>query len=135
MRPIIYVFGNPLIKEDSLPIKLIPLLRRAFPSIIFKEIDLFEDIERLGRKINIIDTVFGIKEVELIKDVNGLETQKIYSLHDFDLAHHLKLMKKMKIVDEVNIFGVPNKISEKDAFEQLKKLITKWLNQTKSTSL
>jgi len=118
----IYVFGNPLVKEDSLPLKLIENLRKEFPSIEFKEFDTVEDLE-LDKELNIIDTVKGIKKVELIEDIDKIITDKIYSMHDFDLGYNLKLFKKMKMIDKVRIFGIPSNMDEKVAFEQLKKLI------------
>jgi Ni,Fe-hydrogenase maturation factor len=118
----IYVFGNPLVKEDSLPLKLIENLRKEFPSIEFKEFDTVEDLE-LDKELNIIDTVKGIKKVELIEDIDKIITDKIYSMHDFDLGYNLKLFKKMKMIDKVRIFGIPSDMDEKVVFEQLKKLI------------
>jgi len=118
----IYVFGNPLVKEDSLPLKLIDKLKKEFPSIEFSEFDTVEDLE-LVEELNIIDTVKGIKKVELIEDIDKIITDKIYSMHDFDLGYNLKLLKKMKIIDKVKIFGVPMNISEKEAFDQLCKVI------------
>jgi Ni,Fe-hydrogenase maturation factor len=117
----IYVFGNPLIKEDSLPLKLIDKLRKEFPSLQFKEFDTVEDLQE--KELNIIDTVKGIKKVELIEDLDKVITDKIYSLHDFDLGYNLKLLKKMKMIDKVRVFGVPFRINEKEAFKCLKKLI------------
>ena len=118
----IYVFGNPLVKEDSLPLKLIEKLRREFPSLEFKEFDTVEDLE-LEKELNIIDTIKGIKKVELIEDIDKLVTEKIYSMHDFDLGYNLKLLKKMKMIDKVRIFGIPFDMNEKEAFEQLNKSI------------
>lgn len=121
---VIYVFGNPLVKEDSLPLRLIDKLKKEFPSLQFKEFDTVEDLE-LEKELNIIDTVKGIKKVELIEDIDKIITEKIYSLHDFDLGYNLKLLKKMKMIDKVRIFGIPIKISEEEAFEQLCKVIRK----------
>ena len=121
----IYVFGNPLVREDSLPLKLIAKLRKEFPSLVFKEFDTVEDLE-IEKELNIIDSVKGIKKVELIEDVDSIVTEKIYSMHDFDLGYNLKLLKKMKMVDKVRIFGIPMKINEKEAFEQLSKIIRKF---------
>jgi len=121
----IYVFGNPLVREDSLPLKLIVKLRKEFPSLEFKEFDTVEDLE-LDKELNIIDAVKGIKKVELIEDIDKIITDKIYSMHDFDLGYNLKLLKKMKMVDNVRIFGIPMKIDEKEAFEQLSKIIRKF---------
>jgi Ni,Fe-hydrogenase maturation factor len=120
----IYVFGNPLVKEDSSPLKLIEELKKEFPSLQFKEFDTVEDLE-LEKELNIIDTVKGINKVELIEDIDKIITDKIYSLHDFDLGYNLKLLKKMKMIDKVRIFGIPMKINEKEAFEQLRKVIRK----------
>lgn len=119
----IYVFGNPLVKEDSLPLKLIDKLRKEFPSLEFKEFDTVEDLE-LEKELNIIDTVKGIKKVELIEDIDKIITDKIYSMHDFDLGYNLKLLKKMKMIDKVRIFGIPMKMSENKAFLELCKLLS-----------
>lgn len=118
----IFVFGNPLVREDSLPLKLIDKLRKEFPSLEFKEFDTVEDLD-FDKELNIIDTVKGIKKVELIEDVDKIITDKIYSMHDFDLGYNLKLLKKMKMIDKVRIFGVPIKIDKKKAFSELRKII------------
>jgi Ni,Fe-hydrogenase maturation factor len=117
----IYVFGNPLVREDSLPLKLLDKLRKEFPSLNFKEFDTVEDLTE--RELNIIDAVKGIKKVELIEDIDKIVTEKIYSMHDFDLGYNLKLLKKMKMIDKVRIFGIPLGMDEKEAFEQLCKVI------------
>ena len=118
----VYVFGNPLVKEDSTPLKLIDKLRKEFPSLEFKEFDTVEDLE-LEEELNIIDTVKGIKKVEVIEDIDKIITDKIYSLHDFDLGYNLKLLKKLKMIDRIRIFGVPANMDEKEALKELKLLI------------
>ena len=122
MNEKIYVFGNHLVKEDSLPLKLIDKLRREFPNIEFEEFDTVEDVE-LKKELNIIDSVKGIKKVELIEDLEKIITDKIYSIHDFDLGYNLKLLKKIKMIEKVRILGIPMKINESEAFDQLKKMI------------
>nr|MBA4405224.1 hypothetical protein [Nanoarchaeum sp.] len=67
----IYVFGNPLVKEDSLPLKLIEKLKKEFSSLNFKEFDTVEDLE-FEKELNIIDTVKGIKKVEIIEDLDKI---------------------------------------------------------------
>ena len=114
----VYVFGNPLVKEDSMPLKLIDKLRKEFPYIEFKEFDTVEDLD-LEKELNIIDAVKGIKRVELIEDIDKIITDKIYSLHDFDLGYNLKLLKKMKMIDKVRIFGIPSNMKEKEAMKEL----------------
>ena len=117
----IYVFGNPLVREDSLPLKLLGRLRKKFPSVDFKEFDTTEDLN--DRELDIVDTVKGIKKVELIEDVDKIITDKIYSMHDFDLGQTLKLMKKMKMIDNVRILGIQMGMKEDKAFLELCKLI------------
>ena len=124
MKTKILIFGNPLVEKDRLPFELLNQLRKEFPQIDFREFDAVEDLQNEGRELNIIDAVEGIKKVELIEDIDSLQTSKIYSLHDFDLAYTLKLLKKMKMVDSVRIFGVPIDAKKEVAFKQLKKMIT-----------
>ena len=119
----ILVFGNPIVKVDSVPLKLIGKLREKFPEIEFREFDPNENLENEGRKLNIIDTVEGIERVTLITDIDAIRTQHVYTMHDFDLGHALKILKKLDYIDSVRIFGVPMKISESDAIEQLTSLI------------
>ncbi len=120
---IVYVFGNPLVREDSLPLELIDKLRKEFPSLDFKEFDTVEELQE--RELNIIDTVKGIKKVELIEDIDKIITDKIYSMHDFDLGYNLKLLKKMKMIDKVRIFGIPMNMDKKKAFLELSRLLRK----------
>lgn len=115
----VLIFGNPILKEDSLPIKLIGKLRARFPEVEFKEFDPNENLEKEGRNLKIIDTVEGIKEVMIIRDIDSIKTQRVYTMHDFDLGYSLKLLKKLNYIDTVTIFGVPMKISEKEALSQL----------------
>jgi Ni,Fe-hydrogenase maturation factor len=128
LRPKILVFGNPLLKIDSLPIRIISDLRKKFPEITFKEFDPNENLEKEGRELNIIDTVEGINKATLITDIDSIKTSRLYSMHDFDLGYSLKLLKKLSYIDSVKIFGVPMKISKKEALKQLTDLITSSLS-------
>jgi Ni,Fe-hydrogenase maturation factor len=124
----VLVFGNPLLKQDSMPLKLLASLRKRFPEIEFKEFDPNDDLESEGKTLNIIDTVEGIDKVTLITDIDSIHLQKIYSMHDFDLGYSLKLLKKLKYLDSVRIYGIPMKISKKAALEQLAPLISSSLS-------
>lgn len=119
----ILVFGNPLVKKDRLPIVLTTKLQREFPYIEFKEFDAVEDLHMEGRVLYILDSVEGIENVEVITDIDMLLVNKIYSVHDFDLAYVLKLMKKMEMLDKVTIFGVPTNMRKDVALRQLKQKI------------
>jgi len=124
----ILVFGNPLVRKDSLPPLLIEDLKKLFPQIKFKEFDAIEDLQKEGRKLYLLDAVDGINRVQIITDIDWLVTDKIYSLHDFDLAYTLKLLKKTNKIDKVSIIGVPTNINKEEALEQLKQVITSILS-------
>ncbi len=119
----ILVFGNPLVKKDILPLVLMTKLQREFPQIEFKEFDSAEDLHKEGRILHILDSVEGIDNVEIITDIDILIVNKIYSVHDFDLAYTLRLLKKMGMIEKVTIFGVPIKMRKDLAFQQLKQKI------------
>ena len=121
--PNIYVLGNPLVKEDSLPPKLLPKLKKSFKNINFIELDPTENLPE-ERHFIIIDTIINAKEIAVIKDVDMLGSSPNYSLHDFDLGFNLKLMKKMGKIKDVTIIGLPPKMEEKKALDGLKKVIT-----------
>ncbi|MBU5687848.1 MAG: hypothetical protein KQA41_02445 [Candidatus Aenigmarchaeota archaeon] len=119
----ILVFGNPLVRKDSLPPSLISSLQKIFPKIEFKEFDAVEDLQKEGRNLYILDTVEGIKKVELITNIDILEVNRILSVHDFDLAYTLKLMRNANMIDRVTIIGVPVNISKEEAIEQIREII------------
>lgn len=120
----IYIFGNELLDFDNLPTKLAPKLKKKFPLIDFIIQDPTENIKPSAKgELVIIDTVMGIKEVRVFNNIDEIETEKIYSMHDFDLAFNLKLLKKIGKLKKVTIFGVPSKMNEKIALEQLIKLL------------
>ena len=108
---------------DNLPLKLAPKLQKLFPEIDFVITDPSENISPIDGELIIIDTVENIKNVILIDDIEKLETNKIYSLHDFDLAFNLKLLQKIGKLKRVKIFGVPMEGDEEDVLEQLEKSI------------
>lgn len=124
----ILVFGNPIVEKDSLPLGIIGELSGKFPGIEFKEYDPNENLEKEGRHLDIIDTVEGIKEAKVITDIDSIITSRLYTMHDFDLGHSLKLLKKLGYIDSVRIFGVPMKISRREAIEQLSRLISATLS-------
>lgn len=125
----IYVLGNPLVEEDSLPIQLLPNLREGFREVEFVEIDPTENFPEEDNLI-IIDTVINTDRVRILKDVSKIESQPNYSLHDFDLGFNLKLMKKLGKVKEVNIIGVPPNYNEKEALREIKEIIPSLLSKS-----
>ena len=124
-KPKILVFGNPMVRIDSTPLRIIDRLRECFPGIEFVEFDPNDNLEKEGSKLVIIDTVAGIKDVKLIteKSIDRIRTQKLYSMHDYDLGYNLKLLKKLGYVKKVRIIGIPIGINDKEAVKQVKGVI------------
>ena len=124
----IYVFGNPLLKEDSLPIRLLPKLRESFKDVKFIELDPTETIPSEEHFI-ILDTIINSNEIRILKDIDKIEFSPNYSLHDFDLGFNLKLMKKLGKIKDVTIVGVPPIMELGLALEELKKVISSLLSE------
>lgn len=118
----IYVSGNPLVKKDSVPLKLMKRLQEKFPDIEFQELEPTDNIPE-EKTLHIIDTVIGIDDVQVITDIDKIVTGKVYSLHDFDLGFNLKLLKKAKRIRSVKIIGMPAQMKEEKAFSALVKTI------------
>lgn len=121
----ILVVGNPLLKNDSLPLKILPKLKKVFQEIEFKEIDPSEDFQLEGKNLLIIDSAKGIGKVVLLEDLAKICNGKIFSLHDFDLGMTLKLLKKANLIESVKIICIPWKAQEKYAFLGTAKIIRK----------
>ena len=131
--PIVYLLGNPLVEEDSLPLKLLPKLKKEFKEIHFIELDPTENLPEEKHFI-VIDTIINAKDIMVIRDIGKLEPAPNYSLHDFDLAFNLKLMKKLGKIKDVTIIGLPPGMDEKKAIERLKKVIPSSLSGNASRS-
>jgi len=105
----IYVFGNQLIDEDSVPLKISPKLKKIFPDIKFIQVDPNENFPDANEKdLVIIDTVKGLKKICLIQfsDLEMIKKSPV-SPHDYDLLFHLQLLMKLGKVNSVMIIGLP----------------------------
>jgi hypothetical protein len=122
-KKIIHIFGNILLPFDSLPLKLQPELQAALPEIDFVISDPNENIKPVNKELVIIDTVLDIKEIKIIKNIDQIQDNQTYSMHDFDLGLNLKLLQKIGELEKITIFGVPPDMNKKIALKQLIKLI------------
>ncbi len=102
----IYVFGNPDVEIDSLPIKLLPKLREQFPEITFIILDPNEDWD-IDKDMVIIDTVVGIEELTVFDNLSHFISAPRVSCHDFDAYSNLMFMKKLGKIDSTTIIGIP----------------------------
>lgn len=122
----IYVFGNPLIEEDSLPIKLIPQLKKKFPKVQFIIADPNENFPPTSEKnLIILDAVKGLKEPGIL-DLDDLEktSNTPISPHDYDLLFHLLLLKKRKKLNKATVIGIPLLRGRTKVVRDIKKAIS-----------
>jgi Ni,Fe-hydrogenase maturation factor len=104
----IYIIGNPLVHSDCLPLRILPMLKKIYPRIQFKEADPNENFIPEEGSI-IIDTVKGIDTVTQFDSLDAFETTQSISPHDYDLGLHLRLLQKLHKIQSVRIIGVPQK--------------------------
>ncbi len=119
----IYIFGNPILEFDNLPIQLKPELEKIFPEYNFIITDPNENLKPDNKKLVIIDTIVGINEAIVLDNIDKIQDSPRYSMHDFDLGFNLKLLQKIGELEKVIIFGLPIKSKKKIILEQLVKLI------------
>lgn len=115
----IFIFGNPDFKEDSLPLKILPGLKKKFPEIVFLVKDPNEDFE-LPEDTVIIDVVAGLKEPHIFNSLDDFQTPPRLTLHDFDLFSHLQFLKKIgKLPGKLKIIGLPPQINPQKAIKYI----------------
>ena len=108
---LVYVVGNPLVAEDSMPLRLLPLLRKARPDVSFQPFEPTRMDIPQKKALVFIDTVQDIKKTIHLHGLRALAppSSTPYSLHDFDLAGQLLLLDKFSLLGPVFIVGVPAK--------------------------
>lgn len=124
----IFIFGNPDLDFDSLPLKILPSLKAKFPGINFEIKDPNEELD-IPEELIIIDTVEGIGKVQIFDDLEKFTSHPHVSLHDFDLYSQLKYLKKLGKLKEIKIIGIPPTISEKEALKEIIKLLDSLLKK------
>ena len=103
----IFIVGNALVDEDSMPLRLKSLLQKEFPQIEFIEFDPTENFPEELDEICLIDTVKEINVPQVFTDIDQFINKKGVSMHDFDLAWEMKLLKKTGKLNNIYIIGIP----------------------------
>jgi hypothetical protein len=119
----IWVFGNLDLPEDSLPLKLMPQIQRAFPQIVFRTKDPAEEWDPVPEQLTVIDTVKGLKKVQVFTDLNQFEASPTVTMHDLDLLAELRFLQKLGKLKKITLYGVPHTLSPEAAFTQLEALL------------
>lgn len=118
--PRILVFGNPYLEDDALA----PKVARAL-DIRGVEFHLTAEINDLLEEEYdaVLDVAYGIPRVVILEDLERLQEHRLVSLHDYDVAFFLKLLKAMGRLDTTRIIAIPAGYPEKDAIEETRALI------------
>ena len=119
----VFVFGNPDLQADSLPLRILPALKERCPGAVFKVQDSNEEWEA-PEELTVIDTVLGIDKVKVFDDLEDFASTPRVSLHDFDAATNLRYLQKLgKLPSKIKIIGVPPMISEKEAEDSVASIL------------
>ena len=106
----VYVFGNEGVPEDRKAIEAARKIDRAVDGVSFVFVGPNEDAPFADEdRVVILDTVHGIRDVELIKGdrIDALVLSPRGSVHDFDLAFQLRYLMKIGKLGAVTVIGVP----------------------------
>lgn len=122
----VFIFGNPDLHSDSLPLRILPQLKKIYPCISFEVKDPNENWEVIENSV-VIDTVTNLKKVKLFSDLEHFSNPPRISLHDFDVISHLRYLKKIGRLGQIKIIGLPPMISEKNALDAAKKILANLL--------
>lgn len=122
----VFVFGNPDLPFDSLPLRLLPALREALPEVSFEVLDPNEEWD-VPEHILIIDTVINLIEPQVILGLDAFMSAPRMTCHDFDAYANLMFMKKLGKIDDVTVLSLPPQYDEKDCVSWLVEQIDKEL--------
>ena len=116
----IFVFGNEDLKEDNLPLRILPQLCKKFPEIKFEVKDPNEEWEipsDFTSEITILDTAVGIKVVTSFDGLEKFSKPPRVGMHDFDALTNLRLLQKLGKIKKVKIIAVPPDMNEEEALK------------------
>ena len=114
------VFGNPDVKIDSLVVGLVSELKLRLPEVEFIVEDPSEGLKPpKGGVWVILDVATGIDEIKVFEDLSKLSATRKSSLHDYDVAMELLLLKKIGRLVKVKIVAVPIEMEREKAFKEI----------------
>lgn len=118
----VFVFGNPDLEMDNLPLRILPELRKAFPEIKFVAQDPNEEW-KVEEEMTVLDTAVGIKEIRVFESLEKFSKTSRISMHDFDALTNLRLLQKLGKIKQMKIICLPSGFSEKQALKELHVLL------------
>jgi len=123
----VFVFGNPDIEVDSLPIRLLPSLRETFHDTEFMTLDPNEDWD-VPEDMIVIDTVVNTEKVAVFEDLKAFMAAPRLTCHDFDAYANLMLMMKLGKIRTVRIVGIPPGKQPDEVLPELNKALNTLLS-------
>lgn len=116
----VFVFGNPDVPQDSLPVRLLPALRKKFPAIDFQVKDPNEEWEISENEVlTIIDSAEGIREVTVFDSLERFVAAPRLTMHDFDALANLRLLQKLGKIKKIKVIGIPPAMPEQEALQKI----------------
>jgi hypothetical protein len=115
MNGVVYIFGNPDLSADSLPLQILPGLKKKFPQLRFEVKDPNEEWDS-PLTLTIIDTVQGIDRVGVFEDLTKFSAAPRLTMHDFDALTNLLYLQKLGKLKSIKIIGVPAEMGLDEAF-------------------
>lgn len=113
-----FVFGNPDISNDTLPLQLIPTLQTRFPEVVFRALDPNEEWDVPAHML-VLDTVVNLDAVTTFQSLDVFMAAPRITCHDFDAYANLMLLKKLGLISGATVIGLPPHPFEKFDTEPL----------------
>ncbi len=117
----LYVFGNEYLESDSFAKEMAEELKEKARITSCTTPDLLLDAEE--EEIIILDVIKNVKETTVITDAAQLKINKLVSMHDFDLAYFLELMKQLGMAKKIKIIGIPESGDKKKIVKEIIKYL------------
>jgi hypothetical protein len=114
----IFVFGNIDLKEDNLPLRILPQLQKRFPNVEFVVKDPNEEWD-VPEEITVLDTAVGIKEVAVFDSLEKFGKVPRVGMHDFDALTNLRFLWKLGKIKKIKIIAIPPDLEEKEAIKKV----------------
>lgn len=116
----VYVLGNPLVVADSMPLRMLPFLKKALPDVEFMEIDPSEEfpIEETMVFMDTVEAAENVENVTVLEGIGRITDNPRGTLHDYGLGMQLKLMSKLGKLGKVYVICIPMSSSFESALKQ-----------------
>ena len=116
------VLGNSALSFDNIALKVGDALKAEHEvQHLENPLDLLEhDLEQAV----IIDAAIGVKEPRLLEDLDKAKIGNLCSLHDFDMAFFMKLLKRIGQLDRVRIIALPMHATVEELLPKVRALLT-----------